>query len=129
MNRVASIAAVAATLLFGAAVDARAAEPRPRTTADLAGAPQQGVPWTLAGPRKSLQWDSNGKWGLRLGMNQPSLREPDWKDMQAGAFFRITPSLRVGGSFQLGDRLSQPKQVTPGDAAAPRVHLETAFRF
>jgi hypothetical protein len=128
MKRVAPIAAIAATLLFGAAVDARAAEARPRTTADLAGQPATAAPWTLTGPRKSLQWDSNGKWGLRLGMNQSALREPDWKDMQAGAFFRITPSLRVGGSVQLGDRLAQPKQVTPGDAT-PRVHLETAFRF
>jgi hypothetical protein len=127
MKRVAPIAAIAATLLFGAAVDARAAEARPRTTADLA-SQQQAAPWTLTGPRKSLQWDSNGKWGLRLGMNQPVLRDPDWKDMQAGAFFRITPSLRVGGSVQLGDRLAQPKQATPGDAT-PRVHLETAFRF
>jgi hypothetical protein len=129
MKRVAPVVAIAATLLFGAAANARAAEARPRTTADLAEQPQQAAPWTLAGPRKSLQRDSSGKWGLRLGLNQPSLREPDWKDMQAGAFFRITPSLRVGGSVQLGDRLAQPKQVTPGDAATPRVHLETAFRF
>jgi hypothetical protein len=110
-------------------VHAHAAEPRPRTTVDLAEQPSTTTaPWSLA-PRKTLQWDSNGKWGLRLGIDQPSLREPDWKDVKAGAFFRITPSLRVGGSVQLGDRLSQPKQVTPGDAAAPRVHLETAFRF
>jgi hypothetical protein len=129
MRKFAPILAVAGALLFGAAVNAHAAEQRPRATADLAAQPQDPAPWTLTGPKKSLQWDSNGKWGLRLGMNQPTLREPDWKDMQAGAFFRITPSLRVGGSVQFGDRLSQPRKVTPGDAAAPRVHLETAFRF
>lgn len=128
MKRVAPIAAVAATLLFGAAVDARAAEARTRAPMDLAGQPAQAAPWTLTGPRKSVEWDSNGKWGLRLGMSQSPLREPDWKDMQAGAFFRITPSLRVGGSVQFGDRLAQPKQVTPGDAT-PRINLETAFRF
>lgn len=129
MVRFGSVAAVATALLLGAVANAHAAEPRPRTTVDLAEQPNlPAAPANLA-PRKTLQWDSNGKWGLRLGIDQPSLREPDWKDVKAGAFFRITPSLRVGGSVQLGDRLSSPKQVTPGDAAAPRVHLETAFRF
>lgn len=127
MSKFVPAAVIATALLFGAAANARAAEARPRTTQDLA-ASQPVAPWTLSGPRKSLQWDSTGKWGLRLGINQPNLREPDWKDMEAGAFFRITPSLRVGGSVQLGDRLAAPRKVTPGDTA-PRVHLETAFRF
>jgi hypothetical protein len=127
MVKYVSAAAVAAALLFGATANAHAAE-RTDLTSQTA---QQSTPapWSLSAPRQSLQWDSKGKWGLRLGMAQPTLREPDWKDMQAGAFFRITPSLRVGGSVQFGDRLSEPKQVTPRDAATPRVHLETAFRF
>lgn len=129
MVKFASAAAIAAALLLGAAANAHAAE---QTTVNLTNQTAQHstpAPWSLSAPRQSLQWDSKGKWGLRLGMAQPTLREPDWKDMQAGAFFRITPSLRVGGSVQFGDRLSEPKQVTPRDAATPRVHLETAFRF
>lgn len=133
MLKTAPIAAVAATLLLGAAASAHAAEssiaPRPRNTVtDFTAQAQPQAPMITPAPRKSLQWDSNGKWGLRLDMNQSPVREPDLKDMQAGAFFRITPSLRVGGSVQLGNRLAQPQRVMPGDAT-PRVHLETAFRF
>ena len=120
-------AAIAATFLFGAAANSHAAE---RATVDLASQnTPQAAPWSLTAPRQGLQWDSKGKWGLRLGLNQPNLREPDWKDVQAQAFFRITPSVRVGGSVQLGDRLAEPRKMTPGDAATPRVHLETRFNF
>lgn len=115
-----------ATILCGiAAGGAYAAEPvRARATSALI----SDTPWSRPAPHKQLQWDSKGRWGFRLDMIQPSNREPDWKDVQAGAFFRISPSLQVGGTVGLGDRLAQPQRVTPQDAA-PRVHLETAFRF
>jgi hypothetical protein len=134
MNKATAIAALAATLLTGAATGAFAAEanvtaPRPRNTPqDFTAQAQPQAPMITPSPRKSLQWDSQGKWGLRLDLNQSPVREPDWKDIQAGAFFRISPSVRVGGSVGVGNRLSQPRQVMPGDAT-PRVHLETAFRF
>jgi hypothetical protein len=87
------------------------------------------TPWSAPAPRKSLQWDAKGRWGLRLDMDQPNNREMNLNDVQAGAFFRITPSLRVGGSVGLRDRFtSQPQQMQPQDAR-PRVHLETAFQF
>jgi hypothetical protein len=86
------------------------------------------APWAAPPPHKQLNWDSKGRWGFRLDMNQPNNRDADWKDVQAGAFFRITPSMQVGGAVSLGDRLAQPQRVTPLDAG-PRVHLETAFRF
>lgn len=121
-------ALIAAALLLGAAGSVCAAEVTPARGANLTAQPNTPAPWSLTGPRKSLQWDSKGKWGLRLDMNQSSVREPDWRDMAAGAFFRITPSLRVGGSVQLGDRFAERKQMAPADTA-PRVHLETAFRF
>jgi hypothetical protein len=120
-----------ATILFGiaasgfAAGGAHAAEAaRPRTTSNLV----SDAPWATPAPQKQLQWDSKGRWGFRLDMNQPANRDPDWKDMQAGAYFRITPSLQVGGSVSMGDRLASPQRVTPLDAT-PKVHLETAFRF
>jgi hypothetical protein len=117
----------AAAILIGIAASgvANAAEPAStRARSDFASE----APWSTPAPHKQLQWDSKGKWGLRLDMNQPANRDPDWKDVQAGAFFRITPSLQVGGTVGLGNRLAQPRGVTPQDAT-PRVHLETAFRF
>ena len=51
------------------------------------------------------------------------------KDMQAGAFFHITPSVRIGGSVGLGDRQGDAARILPQDTNAPRVHLETKFKF
>lgn len=130
MTKFASRLAVATILSGIAAGGAYAAEPA--RLAPVARAPAtpsvSDAPWATLAPHKQLQWDSKGRWGLRLDMNQPANRDPDWKDVQAGAFFRISPSLQVGGTVALSDRLAQPQRVTPLDAG-PRVHLETAFRF
>ncbi|OYX35552.1 MAG: hypothetical protein B7Y99_03320 [Caulobacterales bacterium 32-69-10] len=128
MAKYASVLGVALILSGIMAGGAFAAEPSRapapiRPTTSLSAAPYAATP-----PHKQLQWDSKGRWGFRLDMIQPNNRDTDWKDVQAGAFFRITPSMQVGAAVGLGDRLAQPRQVTPLDAG-PRVHLETAFRF
>ncbi|CAN5378225.1 hypothetical protein BH09PSE2_BH09PSE2_26110 [soil metagenome] len=91
--------------------------------------PSLGQPFSVPTPKKSLQLDSNGRWGLRLDMEKPAGRNMDWKDVEAGAYFKVTPRLRVGGAIGLGDRFSDATRITPAEAAAPRVHLETAFKF
>jgi hypothetical protein len=81
-------------------------------------------------PRKSLQWDANGRWTLKLDMDQPVGREMELKDMSAGAYFHITPSMRIGGSVGLADRFADEQKVAPQDTVnAPRVRLETKFKF
>ena len=65
--------------------------------------------------------------GFLLGTD-PLGRDMAWKDVNAGAYLKLTPNIRVGGTVGLGDRLAQPQKVTPQDIA-PRVHLETAFKF
>jgi hypothetical protein len=82
------------------------------------------------GPRKSLQWDASGHWTLNLDMDEPVGRDMDWKDVSAGAYFHITPSMRIGGSVGLGDKFADPQRILPEDTTnAPRVHLETKFKF
>ena len=79
----------------------------------------------------TLKWDAaKGRWGLMLNLQQPDTRASNWNDVQAGAYYRITPSLRVGGAFALGDQqpLPGPKPGTP-EAGQPRVQLETKFKF
>ena len=128
----ATVMAVSAALLVtGAAASAHAETLRSVSTApepltQFAAADTQS--WAAPAPRKTLQFDTKGRWGLRLDMDQLQNRETQWKDVQAGAYFRITPSLRVGGSVALTDKMASPQKVTPQDAT-PRVHLETAFRF
>lgn len=99
---------------------------RPTAKSDFTASTQE--PWSAPAPRKSLQWDMKGRWSLRLDMDQPATREMGWKDVQAGAYFRITPSLRVGGSVGMGDKFAPPPQVQPKDPT-PRVQLNTTFQF
>ena len=110
-----------ALLLFGGVAIARAETQNPNAfiPADAYGA-----------PHRSLQLDATGKWTLRLDMDPPVGEETGgWKDMQAGAFFHITPSVRIGGSVGLGDRQSDAQRILPQDLNGPRVHLETKFKF
>jgi hypothetical protein len=38
--------------------------------------------------------------------------------------------MRIGGSVGLGDRFADPQHILPEDTInAPRVHLETKFKF
>lgn len=83
-----------------------------------------------ASPHKSLQLDAAGRWTLKLDMDPP-VNDPNgsWKDMSAGAYFHITPSMRIGGSVGLGDRQADAQKLLPQDVNGPRVHLETKFKF
>lgn len=71
-----------------------------------------------------------GRWGVTLNMLQPDSRAATPNDIQAGAYYRITPSLRVGGAVAFGDQqlVPGPKKFTP-DEGQPRVRLETKFKF
>ena len=83
----------------------------------------------LQPPKKSLQWSDKGRWGVNLNVDEPEGREVKAKDMEAGAFFRIAPSLKVGGSVRLDDKdVRQERRLRPGERDA-RVRLETKFQF
>jgi hypothetical protein len=79
---------------------------------------------------RMLKWDaSKGRWGVTVNLQQPSERPSTMNDVQAGAYFRITPSLRVGGSVALGDQELTPRANPARPADAPKVRLETNFKF
>ena len=135
------LATAATLLLIGAAASAHAAtvttHPAPDYVTVAAGASSfsstatspTAAPWTVAqSPHRTLQWDPKGRWGFSLEMNEPVNRERDWKDVQAGAYYRVTPSIRVGGSVGIANSYSQTQATTPPDAQ-PRVRLETTFKF
>lgn len=81
--------------------------------------------------RKTLQFDTKkGRWGLSLDLDQPASRELQLKDVEAGAWYKVTPQLRVGAGVGVGssrDEALRPKPVQKDEA--PRVRLETAFKF
>ncbi|MBW8813818.1 MAG: hypothetical protein JF588_10375 [Caulobacterales bacterium] len=88
---------------------------------------------TAAAPNAGhiMTWDAQkGRFGFTLNVQQPDARPAVANDIQAGAYFSVTPSLRVGGSVALGDQQLTP---TPNAAArladTPKVRLETTFKF
>ena len=85
----------------------------------------------IAPGSQTLRWDAaRGRWGLMLNLQQPDTRGTVANDIQAGAFYRITPSLRVGGAVAIGDQQLQngPRKITP-EEGQPRVQFETRFKF
>ena len=106
--------------------------------------PDPGVTLTdrnLWGPEqshKSFQWDAGkSRWGLKFDVDQSAARNGAWQDVQAGAYFKLTPSLSIGGGVALHDQsltTANPNQANPQGppgvpATVPRVRLETAFKF
>lgn len=77
-----------------------------------------------------MKWDaSKGRFGVTLDLQQPGERPLVSNDIAAGAYYRITPSLRVGGAVALGDQQLTPRANVAPPASTPRVRVETKFRF
>ncbi|MFT3997033.1 MAG: hypothetical protein QM667_06480 [Asticcacaulis sp.] len=79
---------------------------------------------------KIYQWSVKGRWGLKFDVNQDEARPSGWNDVDAGAFYKITPSVRVGGTVGFGEKTKslQPRDNHTDDTQ-PRVRLETTFKF
>ncbi|MGA0605912.1 NtrZ family periplasmic regulatory protein [Phenylobacterium sp. VNQ135] len=124
VGRTGAIIAVAA-LLGAVAGGAHAADKGKRIDFTV-----KSEPSAAPGAGRLMQYDaSKGRFGLTLGVKQSDERETTANDVQAGAYFRITPSLRVGGSVALGEQelAPRPNQARPADA--PKVRLESSFKF
>lgn len=120
--------ALVATALFSAAAGGAWAADKPAKPIDFtvrsepaAAAPNTG---------KASQYDvSKGRFGFTLGIQQPAARPATPNDVSAGAYFRITPSVRVGGSVALGEQDLTPQRNQARPADQPKVRLETKFKF
>ncbi|HEY2661727.1 MAG TPA: hypothetical protein VGI79_18545 [Caulobacteraceae bacterium] len=123
-------AVVIAAMAFTGASLAHAESARPILTVSntTPAAPEAGL-FGLLPVHKILQWDDKGRWSLKLDMNEPAGRTMQLRDVQAGAYYHVTPSLKVGGAVSLGDEPAQPDRNTLPQAQAPRVRLETRFKF
>jgi len=77
-----------------------------------------------------LRFTERGRWGLDLNLNQPVGRERNLGDVEAGAYYRVNPRLRVGAAAGLAEPEVDPaRQRDPDQRAAPRFRLESIFRF
>lgn len=121
------LGAIATAALLGAGVGAAHAAEKPMdfTVRQDATSPIQ------PNASQTMKWDARkGRWGITLNLEQPTVRPSTLNDVEAGAYYRITPSLRVGGAVALGEEQLAPGPKKPDAAKGqPRVRLETNFKF
>jgi hypothetical protein len=129
-----STAIIAALVLSGTSVAAYAQAPvkKPSGSTTFTSQPsssQAQDPLAPAGVRKTLQWDDKtGRWGLRVDVDQPGNRDAKLKEAEVGAYYRVTPSLRLGGAVGVTQTPS-PQKPVQSDPNAPRVRIESALKF
>lgn len=119
---------IAATALFGAACGVAHAADGPSKPLDFT--VRSEAPAVATG-LKSQKWDaSKGRWGVTLHLQEPDARPSTLNDIQAGAYYKITPSLHVGGAVALGEQTPTPGPTKIGqDPSQPRVRIEGGFSF
>ncbi|HZC15214.1 MAG TPA: hypothetical protein VE309_00485 [Caulobacteraceae bacterium] len=129
------ITAVTATLvLIGAAGAVRAQSVRGQTilvTDNLTGLTLDQGQWGPQPVHHALEFsaDKKNRIILKLDLSQPVGRDMQFRDVQAGAYYRLTPSLRIGGAVSLGDAPAVPDRFNLPQTQAPRVRFETNFKF
>jgi hypothetical protein len=78
----------------------------------------------------TLEWDSRkGRWGLKLGVEQRTDALGEWRDVQPGVYYKLTPSLHIGGGVSLPTESQVNPHLMEPPTTAPRVRLETTFKF
>lgn len=131
MRKGAVIAGLAAGLTLLAVADvalAQAAQPRSRAPAVSLSEAQAARSATASQSR--LRFTERGRWGLDLNLSQPEGRESNLGDVEAGAYYRVNPRLRLGATAGLAEPDADPARGPQTDRrAAPRFRLESIFRF
>ncbi|MCS6626306.1 hypothetical protein N0B44_25630 [Roseibacterium beibuensis] len=126
------IAGLAAGLTLLAAADvasAQAAASRNRAPAVTLSEAQAARAAASTGQSR-LRFTERGRWGLDLNLSQPVGRESNLGDVEAGAYYRVNPRLRVGATAGLAEPEADPARPPQTDRrAAPRFRLESIFRF
>lgn len=133
MAKVLGIVAISALALAGSATLAHAqaapAKPKPQDAFTVRG-DFNARDSQFAQEGRRLVWDAKkGRWGLTLDIKPRGDLGPAARDVEAGAFFKITPQLRVGGAVGVGPNQPAPIRKSDGREETPRVRLETAFKF
>ncbi|HWF01626.1 MAG TPA: hypothetical protein VG248_17620 [Caulobacteraceae bacterium] len=129
-SRLSGLAVGVATALLSLAGVARAEAPQGGQLLLAANDFASPIPSTQG---RTLEWNPRkGRWGVRLGVDQHIDRATDWRDLEPGVFYKITPRLHIGGGVTLApDPLvsAQTQRLLGPQPPNPRVRLETTFKF
>lgn len=129
MRKSAVIAGVVAGLALIAAADAAAAQTASRSRAPAVSLSEANAARAAAPSGQSrLRFTERGRWGLDLNLNQPVGREDTLGDVEAGAYYRVNPRLRVGAAAGLAEPERDPARAPQTERPA-RFRLESIFRF
>jgi hypothetical protein len=124
--------AIAATLALTAGAFSAHAQSAPQallvSDSDFAAPTLNGAPSTQ---RRNLEWDdSKGRWGLNFGVEQHSAdRDVQLKDVSSGVYYKLTKRLHIGGAVSLAPDQAETLRLGQPQVPAPRVRLETVFKF
>jgi hypothetical protein len=123
--------AAAATLALSAsafAVRAEGAQTVMVSDSDFSAPTLNGAPTT---PKRSLEWDDNkGRWGLNFGVEQHAAdRDVQLKDVSSGVYYKVSKHLHIGGAINLAPDQPETLRFGQPQVPAPRVRLETVFKF
>ena len=81
-------------------------------------------------PHKTLQWNNKtGRWGVNLDLAQPGDHDASWRDARIGFNYGVAPGVRTGVGVSLGDEQTPDGRRLTTEGPAPRVRLETTFKF
>ena len=95
---------VATTVLLGAAGTAAQAADPAKAAAKPLDFTVRAESSPIAPGTQVLKWDAaKSHWGVMLNLQQPDTRATTLNDIQAGAYYKITPALRVGGAVAFGE--------------------------
>jgi hypothetical protein len=131
MRKSAVIAGLVAGLALVAAADAAAAQAAtPRNRAPAVSLSEANAARAAAPAGQSrLRFTERGRWGLDLNLNQPVGREDSLGDVEAGAYYRVNPRLRVGAAAGLAETERDPARAPQTERPTARFRLESIFRF
>jgi hypothetical protein len=78
---------------------------------------------------KVLELDGKSHWGLKLELQQPVTREMQIKDIEAGAYYKVTPTIRVGGTLGVTDAKPATPQTNSSGPVIPRAKIGASLKF
>lgn len=83
--------------------------------------------------QSTVEIEGGSNWGLSLGFESApaaSARNGNVDGLSAGAYFKVSPRIRVGGELGYRSETGDPSSLRPNDEiGSSEVKLESAFRF